>query len=191
MDSAIDAASDAIVRAGKRKCTTQIYSFPEYDPSTHNYKEICKRLGIRSKDDLLLTYPAMNTFAPMDHAALDQFEFSLTAALPKDFRDLLLRFGAFHLPGDAEIRIGTPDSMISFTLGAWGFADAATVPVLAISPYSLDCDGDAIGYVRGDSKFGAELFRFHHDLRHGATKVEEWSTVLAPSLAEFIVTYLE
>ena len=191
MNPTLDTAIDAITRAGERKCRSQIYSFPDYDPYTHNYKDVCKRLGIRAKDDIILTYPAKSTFSTLDSSSIDTLETVLNANLPDDFRQLIERFGAFHLPGDAGIQIGSPDWILSYTLDGWDFDDPESVPMIAISPYSLDCDGDAIGFLRGDSRFGDELYRFRHDLRHEASSPTEWSTWLAPSIADFLVSYLE
>lgn len=190
MSSALPDAIDAITRSGDLKCTSQIYAFHDYDPYEHNYAEVCNRLGIRVKDDVVLTYPAKSTFSLVNDDAIAELETSLNASVANDFKTLLARFGAFHLPGNAGIQVAFPDASIAYTLGAWQFDDPRSVPMLAISPYSIDCDGDAIGYIRGDAGFGDELFRFHHDRRHGESDVMQWSTRLASSISEFIVSYL-
>ena len=190
MSPALSDAIESITRSGKRKCKSQIYSFHDYDPSTHNYADVCKRLGIRVKDSVVLTYRSQATFSPISADAIAALETTLNAGVPDDFKSLLAKFGPFHLPGKAGIQIGFPDASIDFTLGAWDFDDASTVPILAISPYSLDCDGDAIGYIRNGSNFDDELFRFRHDERYGESDVSQWSSTLAPSLSEFIVSHL-
>lgn len=133
MSKVLDMAIERIRSVGDRLCENQVYYFDDYDfdPETGvgDATALCNRLGIPVTDDIVIEYPAKRTFGPLPELDISAFEQSLEATLPTDYKRLLATFGAFHLPGNADICISSPSSAISSTCGAWWFDDPSTMPV--------------------------------------------------------------
>jgi hypothetical protein len=192
MPSNIETAIAKIESAGDRLCENQVYYFDDYDPETGDATALCKRLGIPFTDDIVIEYPAKRTFAPISSSKLAKLSKRLGAALPDDYARLLVEFGPCHLPGDSVICFHSPESVISATCDGWGFDDPSTMPVLAISPYHRDCDGDSIGFLRAGRSFAPELYVFRHELRYlGDDDATKWTERMADSLSEFIISYID
>jgi len=191
MSATIDIAIAKIKGIGDRLCENQVYCFDDYDPETEDPTELCRRLGIPVTDDIVIEYPAAKTFSPISESSIAELSRELGAALPEDYTRLLAEFGAFHLPGQCAICFHSPDSALSCTCGQWDFDDPSTAPVLAISDYHKECDGDSIGFLRAGESFAPAVYVFKHELRFEGDDPKLWTEKLAESLAEFIVSYID
>jgi len=170
---------------------TQVYYFDDYDPATGDATALCKRLGIPVTDDIVIEFPAKRTFAPLSPAKIAKLSKQLGAVLPADYTTLLAELGAFHLPGNSEIGFFSPESAIAATRQAWWFKVPATMPVLAISPYHRQSDGDSIGFLRAGKLFAPEVYVFKHELRSQGDDPKKWTEQIAESLPEFIISYID
>ena len=179
----------ATVRAfGHVVCENQGHVFPDYDHMNCDATAVCERLGIPFTDDLFLAYPAERTFDPIDEAEIDAEQDELGVKLPTDYKRLLAEFGELHLPGTAAICFERPLRAVYTSQGAWQIDE--TLSALAISSYNVDSDGNSIGFIRRNDRFGDEVFEFNHELRYHGDDPTLWTKKLAGSLAEFIVNYL-
>jgi hypothetical protein len=195
MASTVETAIAMIRSVGDELCENQVYYFDDYDfdPETGlgDATALCTRLGIPVTGDILIEYPASRTYLPLTESQIASFEKSLCASLPDDYKPLLATFGAFHLPGNADIFLSSPSAAISTTGGSWWFDDPTTMPVLAIAPYRLCCDGDSIGFIRKNDEFGPALFVLKHELRHEGDDPALWTERIAESVSAFAIKYLE
>lgn len=191
MTATIDIAIAKIKRIGDRLCENQVYYFDDYDPETGDATALCRRLGIPVTDDIVIEYPAAKTFSPIPESSIVELSVQLAAKLPDDYTRLLAEFGAFHLPGQCAICFHSPDSAALGTCDHWWFDDPSTMPVLAISDYHRNCDGDSIGFVRIGESFAPAVYVFKHDLRSRGDDPKIWTEKLAESLSEFIVSYID
>lgn len=194
MSPPVESAIAKIKSIGDHICWNQVYCFDEYNPETGDATALCQRLGIPVTDDIVVEFQAKRTFSALPKAEIAEFENRLGAALPHEYKRLLLEFGTFHLPGSAQIFFNSPDAALSRTCDAWGFDNPKTMPVLSISSYHHDCDGDSIGFRRHGASFGSELYVFKHELRylHGDDdNVQAWTEKIAGSLPDFIITYID
>jgi len=195
MTNQLEMAIEKIRSVGDRLCENQVYYFDDYefDPETGigDATALCDRLGIPFTDDIVIEYPASATFSPLPDSEIATLEESLSATLPEDYKQLLLTFGAFHLPGNADICLSTPSSAISSTCGVWQFEDPATLPVLAISSYHQNGDGDSIGFIRNGELFDPAIFVFKHELRYEGDDPALWTERVADSFAAFVIAYVD
>jgi len=184
----IDDAIAKIRAVGHVVCENQGQVFPDYDHMNCDATAVCERLGIPSTDDLFLQYPAERTFDSIDEAEIDAEEEELGIKLPSDYKRLLTEFGEFHLPGTAAICFERPVRAVYTTQGALQIDE--NLSALAISSYNVDADGNSIGFIRHNDRFGDAVFEFNHELRYHSDDPTMWTKKLAGSLAEFIVNYL-
>jgi hypothetical protein len=187
-NSMLDEAVARIRGVADVHCENQVYVFSDYDYENYDATAVCERLGIPYSDDLYLCYPVKSTFDPLSESDIDAAERDLGATLPTDYKELLLQFGQFHLPGKEVICVEGPRQAAATTRACWTYEGALTV--LAISSYHKTADGDSIGFLRNGNSFGNELYHFNHDLRENGDDPKQWSEKVANSLAEFIVSHL-
>ena len=182
---------DAIAKirsVGHVICENQGHVFDDYDHMNSDATAVCERLGIPFTDDIILAYPAERTFAPISEAEIAEEEEEIGVRLPEDYKQLLIAFGEFHLPGDAEICFQSPLNAAYNSQGQWQVDE--NLSVLAITSYNVDTDGNSIGFIRREDRYGDELFEFDHERRYHGDDPALWSKKLAGSLSEFIVQYL-
>ncbi len=191
MSTALQIAIAKLRQAGNRISETQVYYFDDYDPETCDATANCNRLGIPFTDDIIIEFPIKRTFNPLSAAEIATLSNRLGASNPNDYTSLLAEFGACHLPGSSDIALYSPDSAIAATRDEWGFKNPLTTPVLAISHYNHECDGDSIGFRRAGKAFAPELYVFKHELRYKGDDPKEWTERIAESLSEFIVSYVD
>jgi hypothetical protein len=191
MPTPLEAAIKKVKGAREHICSTQVYHFEDYDPATGDATSLCKRLGIPLTDDIIVEFPIERTFKPLSRAKIDKLSRELNASLPSDYTALLAEFGPFHLPVDSDIALFAPSAAIHQTAYYWHFTDPAMMPALAISHYNYDCDGDAVGYLRSGKTFGPELYHFKHEMRYKGDDPQLWTEKIAPSLSDFIISYLD
>ena len=184
----IDDGIAKIRSVGHVICENQGHVFPDYDHMNCDATTVCERLGIPFTDDLFLAYPAERTFHPISESEVVEEEDELGVQLPDDYKKLLMVFGEFHLPGKAAICFERPLRAAYTTQGAWQVDE--NFSALAISSYNVDSDGNSIGFIRRNDRFGDEVFEFKHELRYHGNDPALWTNKLAGSLAEFIVNYL-
>jgi hypothetical protein len=192
MANQLENAIAKIHSVGDELVLNQVYFFDDYhpDPETGigDPTALCERLGIPYTEDIMVEYPANRTFSPISADDISALEKAVGATLPEDYKRLLATFGAFHLPGNGQICFFSPQTAISATRAYGGYDNTLSMPVLEISPCLPN--GDDIGFIRHDDKFGPELALFKHDTREG-NPPDKWATVMANSLSEFIVGYLD
>ncbi len=184
----LDDAIAKIRSIGHVICENQGYVFPDYDHMNCDATVVCEILGIPFTDDLFITYPAERTFAPISEAEIADEEVEIGVRLPLDYKRLLIEFGEFHLPGNAAICLERPLRAVYTSQGAWQIDE--NLSALAISSYNVESDGNSIGFIRRNDRFGDELFEFDHELRYHGDDPTLWTKKLAGSLAEFIISYL-
>lgn len=193
MTTSLATAIAKVRSIGDRICSNQVYCFEQYDAENFDATELCEYLGIPYTDDLFVEYPAHRTFCPVSAERIAALARELkVTALPDDYVGLLREIGDFHLPGEAQIQLCSPESASSLTFGVWWFPGPATTPVLAISQYSHACDGDSIGFRRVGDRFAPEVYLFEHERRHsGDENPDAWTRLLAGSLSEFVCDYID
>lgn len=192
MKETMPSLDDAIAKIrsiGHLICENQGHVFPDYDHMNCDATAVCERLGIPFTDDLFLAYPADRTFAPISEAEITQEEAELGVQLPDGYKRLLIAFGEFHLPGNAAICIERPLRAAYTSQGAWQVDE--NLNALAISSYNVNSDGNGIGFIRRNDRFGEEVFEFNHELRYHGDDPTLWTKKLAGSLAEFVVSYVD
>ncbi len=187
--SSIEIAIETIRSVGDEYCENQAYIFPDYDPIECDATALCDRLGIPHTDDIIIRYPSNRTFSPIDADLIAQQEAEIGITLPQDYKTLLESFGEVHLPGHANVCINSPTIAVNATRGYW-VAEPAPLTMLAISKYNDTSDGDAIGFLRDDDRFGDAVFKFDHELIYGDNGPAKCSTQIADSLGDFIMRYL-
>ncbi len=107
---------------------------------------------------------------------------------PLTTNGFLLNLASFHLPGTAAICFERPVAQCTRHKEPWQIEE--NLSALAISSYNVDSDGNSIGFIRHNDRFGDEVFEFNHELRYHGDDPTMWTKKLAGSLAEFIVNYL-
>lgn len=196
MQNELDLAIAKIRSVGDRMCWAQVYSFDdcEVDPETGiaDATNVCKRLGIPYSDDVILEFPAKSTFAGHAQSDVRELEQALQATVPADYFRLMTEFGSFRLPGDDDIGFYSPRTIVACEGLPWELGHIASWPVLAISFFHRDSDGDCIGFLREtEAKFGSPLYLFRHEERYLGDDPKLWSERIADSLAEFLIDYID
>jgi len=191
MATTLETAIAQVRSFSDRICETQVYYFDDYDPASGDATALCNRLGIPTTDEIVIQFPAGRTFKPISTSRISALAKRLNASLPTDYISLLAEFGDFHLPGSSDIALFSPESIISTTCQNWGFENPSTMPVLAISNYNHHCDGDDIGFLRSGESFDRDVYVFKHELRYQGDEPRLWTERIAPSLSEFIISYLD
>ena len=190
LPDSLEAAIAKIHAIANEYCENQIYVWPGFDPIDPDPDKYFRQHRVEFDGELFIRYPVKRTFDPIPMDRIKEAERSLGANLPGDYKVLLEKFGPFHLPGDADIRIQSPMDALRATRACWCYEDKP-LSVLAISPYNATSDGNAIGYIRQGDSFGPSIYEFDHELVHMADSPSLWTHKVADCLADFVLDYLD
>jgi len=170
---------------GEHVLTNQIYCFDGID-EPRQARALCRRLGIPESDDEYVTYPAKATFTPVPRSHLRSLEVALSAALPADYKLLLEKLGAFHLPGEPRCSLLGPASICAYGASIFNFQENPPWTWPAIPIGSLGTHGDNIGFLRTAQGFSPNVHLLDHEHLWLADRVE-WHQELSPSLSQFVL----
>jgi len=190
MSDSLEAAIAKIRSIADEYCETQMYYWPGFDPEDPNPEDFFEREGIQFDGILYIRFPVKRAFNPIPLEQIEAEEHSLGARVPEDYKTLLHTFGAFHIPGPAEICLMSPAKAFRTTQGRWCVEDAP-LSALAISEFSDRSDGNNIGFLRNGDRYGDELFEFDHELRYRGDDPKLWTEKVAASLSDFLIEYLD
>jgi hypothetical protein len=189
MADTLEAAIARIHAVGNEFCESQMYDWPGFTPRDPDPARFFKQEGIEFDGVLFIRYPVKKTFKPVPRNQIEEEERSVGATLPSDYKRLIENFGAFHLPGKANVAFESPAEALKTTRARWCYA-GKPLSVLAISKYHATSDGNSLGFIREGDSFGMSLYEFDHERVHVGDDPSLWTRKIGDSLADFVLEYL-